>query len=117
MPSPITPQVLLQHLDRDGVVREWLTHVKWTLCQSADKLVQALIKSGFQGCPCERAETALGILEEHQWIVRGALDPIMGRSGLAFARAYPSVSIAEKRRCWAWCPGPALDGWLARGGS
>ena len=72
-------------------------------------MVKMLIASGFQGCPCERAETALGILEENQWIVRGKLDPVVGFSGLAFAKAWPSVSIMEKRRCWAWCPGPALS--------
>ena len=77
-------------------------------------MVKMLIKSGFSGCPCERAETALAILEENGWIIRGALDPVVGYSGLAFSKAWPSVSIAEKRRCWAWVPGPALPPQLAQ---
>ena len=105
MPSPITPEVLLKYIDGTGDIREWLMHVEWTLCQSGDRLVQDLIKSGFQGDPCERAELALGILEDHGWIVRGKIDPIVGRSGLAFSLAWPSVTVSEKRRCWCWCPG------------
>lgn len=113
MSSPLTPSILLEHLDRDGVIKTWLRDVSWTLCQSGDKLVLALISSGYQGCPCERAETALEILEDHHWIVRGKLDPVVGRSGLAFSRAWPSVSIEEKRRCWCWVPGPGLTSLLA----
>lgn len=108
MPSTLTPQILLEHLDGTGDIREWLTHVKWTLCKPGDRLVQMLIKSGFNGCPCERAEFALGILEGGGWIVRGKLDPLVGYSGLAFSKAWPSVTIEQKRRCWAWTPGPAL---------
>jgi hypothetical protein len=107
VPTIISPETLLQHLDGTGDIHEWLTHVRWTLCQSGDRLVQMLIASGFQGCPCERAELALEVLESHQWITRGGLDPIAGYSGLAFAKAWPSVTIAEKRRCWCWMPGQA----------
>lgn len=105
MTNPITPQVLLEHLDGTGDIRRWLTHLSWVLCSSGDRLVQNLIKSGFAGCPCERAEFALAILEDHKWITRGKLDPLVGYSGLAFSRAWPSVTIEEKRRCWCWCPG------------
>lgn len=109
MSSPITPEVLLQHLDGTGNIRRWLRDVSWTLCQSGDKLVTSLIKSGFNGCPCERAELALGVLEEAGWIIRGKIDPVVGRSALAFSAAWPSVLAVEKRRVWCWMPGPALD--------
>lgn len=109
MPTITTPATLLEHLDQSGAVKEWLRDVRWTLCKSGDRLVDLLISSGFPGDPCERAEFALEILETHGWILRGKLDPIAGYSGLAFAKAWPSVTIEQKRRCWAWMPGPAGD--------
>ena len=48
---------------------------------------------------------------------KGKLDPIMGRSGLAFSLAYPSVTIEQKRRCWCWMPGPACQGFSTDGRS
>lgn len=105
VPTLTTPETLLTHLDRQGAVRQWLSDCRDVLCVSGDRLVDLLISRGFQGDSCERAEFALEVLEQAGWIVRGKLDPIIGRSGLAFSRAWPSVSIEGKRRCWCWCPG------------
>jgi hypothetical protein len=107
--SPIKPTILLEHLDTTGTIKRWLTHLSWVLCSSGDKLVKDLIANGYPGDPCEKAESALEVLETHGWIVRGKLDPVVGFSGLAFSKAWPSVSINEKRRCWCWMPGPGLE--------
>lgn len=104
MPTTLTPDVLLDQLDRQGAVRRWLSELQAVGVIAGDRLVDYLIGMGFGGDPCERAELVLEVLEDAGMIERGKLDPVMGRSGLAWSAAFGGVDVFEKRRCWCWVP-------------
>lgn len=103
----MTPEIWIA-CDKRGTIRRWLQAVVWTTCEPGNKLCDSLITDGYPGDPVEYVEAVLACFEHAGLITRGAPDPMLQRSGLAWSAAFTSVRFEEKRRCFAWLSTPAL---------